>query len=319
MKNKKDNLKDILGKKCLRRKNFSSFTTLKLGGNIGHFYQAGTTKELIKALICAEALAEKYIVIGDGSNLLVSDKGFGGLVIKNSTKGIIVDGNRVEISSGENLWQAIKIIIDKGLGGIENMSAVPGTVGGAIYGNAGAYGQTISDKLVRVKVYKDSRIYWLNKDQCGFDYRESRFKKTGEIILKGEFFFEKSDRKVLLQKANEIVDMRMKKFPPKLKCPGSFFKNIPAEELSKDVLVKIPKDKIVYGKLPVAYLLEQVGAKGDRLGKVKVTDYHANLFVNLGGANSKDFYTLAKKYQRLVYKKYGIKIEPEVQFVGFNK
>jgi len=208
----------------------------------------------------------------------------------------------------------------EGYVGMEKMTGIPGTVGGAVYGNAGAYGQVVSDKLLRVKVFDGKKVTWVPKKLCKFGYRESIFKKNKWVLLEAEFLFNsRVDPAELKKAAADTLTLRLKKYKPGLKCPGSFFKNIEVKDLTREQLVKIPKEKIVYEKVPAGYLLEEVGAKGKKLGKILIADFHANLFINTGGGNPTDFYNLAKTYAEKVEEKFGIKLEPEVQLVGFSK
>ena len=300
----------------ITNKFLSKHTTLGIGGPARYFVEVKNEKDLLYLIKRAVKLEVRHFVIAGGSNLLVSDKGFKGLVIKNSIEGIKITGDTVTVKSGTGLQEFIDFVIDKGFSGIETMSGIPGSLGGAIFGNAGAYGQTISDCLVRVKVFNGKNITWISKKKCGFDYRESNFKRNGFIILETEFKFTKGDTKTLRRKADEIIKIRKQKYPPGIKCPGSFFKNIEANKLSNKILSKIPKDKIVFGKVPAGYLLEKVGAKGQQKGKIKIADYHGNLVINLGNGLASDFYSLAFDYALKVEKKFGIKLVPEVQLIG---
>ncbi|TSC64625.1 MAG: UDP-N-acetylmuramate dehydrogenase, partial [Microgenomates group bacterium Gr01-1014_93] len=153
-------------------------------------------------------------------------------------------------------------------------------------------------------------------DQCGFGYRDSSFKRNGLIISEVTFQLEKGDPEKLKKEADEILEKRLTKYPKGIKCPGSFFKNIVANTLPEEILEKIPREKIVYGKIPAGVLLEEVGAKGDKLDGIEIAPYHANLFINNGGGKAEDFYNLAKKYFELVYQKFGIELEPEVQLIN---
>ncbi len=303
--------------KFINQEPLSKHTTLKLGGTAKYFSEARSEKELIELLDYARKNSISYLVIGEGSNLLVSDQGFGGLIIKNSIRGIFLKGSMINVKSGTSLQELVDFANNNGLRGLEHLTGIPGTVGGAVYGNAGAYGQSISDYLVRVKILQNGKEKWVNKIDCGFGYRESFFKKDKSIILAAELGLDKGSSEELKSESAKILSERLKKYKPGIMCPGSFFKNILESDLSKEQLGKIPPEKIVYGKIPAGYLLENVGAKGEKLGKIKVAEYHGNLFINLGGGSAKDFYDLATKYKNKVKEKFGITLEPEVQLVGF--
>ncbi|EKD85325.1 MAG: hypothetical protein ACD_38C00043G0004 [uncultured bacterium] len=326
-------------------------TTLRLGGPAKKFVRVKTEEDLIEAIKYARETKMPYLVIGGGSNLLVSDEGFAGLVIKNEITGtntskVGPDSFEVNVKSGTPLQELIDYTIQKGLSGLQKLTGIPGTVGGAVYGNAGAYGQSISDHLVTVTaidpsvITDDSSLLKtkrmqplthtdgstcledihtlkcpLTKEECQFSYRGSIFKKIKYPILEVTFQFEQGDPHILQQEADEIKTKRLVKYPPGIKCPGCFFKNIVANTLPKDILDKIPPEKIVYDKLPAGALLEMVGAKGQRIDGIRIAEYHANLFINDGG-NAKTFYNLAKIYALKVKEKFNITLDPEIQLIN---
>lgn len=295
----------------------SKLTTLKIGGPADYFVEVKTPSQLVDALRFAGNKKINYLVIGGGSNLLVSDYGFNGLVIKINISGIKqADSNTLGVKAGTKLQSLVDSTIKKGFCGINKMTGIPGTVGGAVYGNAGAYGQSISDYLEKVSCFDGKNLTIFKKQQCGFSYRESVFKKNRLIILQVIFKFPKGNKKTLLTESKKVAALRLKKYHTNLKCPGSFFKNIVSVDLSKNLLRKIPQENIIFGKIPAGVLLEKVGAKGDRLGNIEIASYHANLFINKGGGKASDFYNLAKKYYRKVKKKFGIELEPEVQLIN---
>ncbi|MDP3974336.1 MAG: UDP-N-acetylmuramate dehydrogenase [Candidatus Daviesbacteria bacterium] len=308
----------------------SSLTTLQIGGPAKKFVVIKTEDELIEAIQYAEGDNLDFLIIGGGSNLLVSDQGVDKLIIKNGITGISTskvgfDSFEVKVKSGTLLQDLVNYAIQYGLSGLQKMTGIPGTVGGAVYGNAGAYGQTISDHLVEVTVLNSSAVIPANagiqlknllKEDCGFAYRDSGFKRNHSTIIEVAFQLENGDPKTLQQQADEVLKKRLIKYPKGIKCPGSFFKNIVAETLSKDILDKIPPENIVYDKLPAGKLLEEVGAKGDSLDGIEIASYHANLFVNKGEGSAQAFYDLAKKYTQKVYEKFGITLEPEVQLIN---
>lgn len=294
----------------------SQVTTLQIGGPAKKFVVVKNPNELIETIKYAKENNLEYLVIGGGSNLLVSDDGVNKLIIKNEITGIEHQGNNLKIKSGTILQDLVDYTITQGLSGLHKMTGIPGTVGGAVYGNAGAYGQTISDHITQVIGYDEKEIVTLTKEQCEFNYRDSIFKRNKFIILEVKFSLENGDPKALEQEAKDVLSKRLIKYPVGIKCPGSFFKNIVAETLPQEILSKISSEKIIYGKLPAGSLLEEVEAKGDSLDGIHIADYHANLFINKGNGTAKDFYTLAKKYAGKVKEKFGITLEPEVQLIN---
>jgi len=299
----------------------SQVTTLQIGGPARQFVTVSTQADLIEVINYATQNRIPYLVIGGGSNLLVADEGVNKLVIKNEIEGITKLVRVLRVKSGISLQDLVDYSIAHNLAGLQKLTGIPGTVGGAVFGNAGAYGQTISDYIDSFREIvclnpATLEVVTLPKDECEFEYRDSIFKRNGLIILEVVFKLDAGKSKDLRKEADEVLEKRLVKYPSGIKCPGSFFKNLVAEKLPKEVLKKIPKDKIIYGKVSAGGLLEIAGAKGDRLGDIEIADYHANLFVNKGRGQASDFYALAKKYHQKVKDRFGINLEPEVQLIG---
>ncbi|HCB23394.1 UDP-N-acetylenolpyruvoylglucosamine reductase [Candidatus Daviesbacteria bacterium RIFCSPLOWO2_02_FULL_38_18] len=287
----------------------SKITTLQIGGPAKDFQIVRSEQELLDLI----KKNSDFLIIGGGGNLLVSDEGIDKLVIKNEITGISGD---VSVKSGTLLQDLVNYSIEHGLAGLQKLTGIPGTVGGAVYGNAGAYGQTISDYITHAVILsKAKNLKTITKNSCLFSYRDSIFKKKKDIILEVTFQLENAEPAELKKEAEAVLAKRLIKYPLGIKCPGSFFKNIIAETLSKEILEKV-SDKIIYGKLPAGTLLEEVGAKGASLDNIYIADYHANLFINKGGGTAKSFYNLAKKYALLVKEKFNITLEPEVQLIN---
>lgn len=308
----------------------SKITTLQIGGPAKKFVAVKNEEELLEALRFAKNNNLNHLIIGGGSNLLVADEEVDSLVIKNEISGITkgkatsepMDLKQAKVTlkakSGTPLQNLVNYTIAHGLAGLQKLTGIPGTVGGAIYGNAGAYGQTISDHLSSVQILGSNNLtikHFSNSD-CAFSYRDSIFKKNHQIILEATFSLMPDNPQNLALEAKEIWEKRQIKYPAGIKCPGSFFKNLVAAKLPADILKTIPQDKIVYGKIPAGALLESVGAKGQSSDGVEITANHANLFINKGGGSAKAFYTLAKTYAQKVTEKFNITLEPEVQLIN---
>lgn len=295
----------------------STLTTLQIGGPARFFSVARKESELQEAIQYARQNQIPYLVIGGGSNLLVNDAGVNCLIIKNEIEGITKDRRSLRVKSGTILQHLVDFSIAHGLFGLQKLTDIPGTVGGAVFGNAGAYGQTISDYIREVKcLNKNGEIITLDNEECEFGYRDSVFKRNGFIILEIWFRLDIGKTQDLRKEADEVLKKRLQKYPKGIKCPGSFFKNLVADEIPKEILAKIPKEKITFGKISAGYLLESIGAQRQRLDGIEIASYHANLFVNKGGGKASDFYVLAKKYAEKVKEKFGITLEPEVQLIN---
>ena len=296
----------------------SKITTLQIGGPARKFVTITSESDLMDIISFVNQNNIPFLIVGGGSNLLVADEPLEKLVIKNEIEGIVKLVKVLKVKSGFSLQHLVDYSIGNNLAGLEKLNGIPGTVGGAVFGNAGAYGQTISDCIREVVVVNthtgEKEIF--QKDECEFNYRDSIFKKNNLFILEVVFRLHEGKNKQLRKEADEILEKRLVKYPKGIMCPGSFFKNLIADDLPKNILKKIPKEKIVFGKVPAGSLLEMVGAKGDSLGNIEIAPYHANLFINKGSGKASDFYKLAKKYALKVKDRFGIILEPEVQLIN---
>jgi len=256
-------------------------------------------------------------VIGDGTNLIVSDAGFRGLVLRYRADGMASTGNCITVDAGASLQALVDFSIDRGLQGLETLAGIPGSVGAAIYGNAGAYGHSISERIASVRFFDGGAVRVLVNAECQFRYRESIFKiRKGWMIFSAELRLDPADRDVLRRTAADIVTIRNQKFPVTLKCAGSIFKNLLLRDLPAEVASRIPPATVREGKVPAAWFLEQVGAKGSRRGAIHVAEYHANLIYNAGGGTAADLCALIGELKERVRERFGIELEEEVQYVG---
>ena len=175
-------------------------STIKIGGMAKFFTNIKSKKELMEVMKWAKKNKVKWFVVGEGSNLIPNDNGFEGLVVKNEITEFKTKDNKVFLGAGNNLLKSIFKLNRLGLAGMEKMAGIPGTVGGAIRGSAGAYGQEIKDNIVRVKIYDGNEILWLSKKQCHFAYRKSIFKKNKILVILGaEFKFKNENPKNFLK------------------------------------------------------------------------------------------------------------------------
>ncbi len=290
-------------------------STFKIGGRTEYFCLVETPEKLISVYEWAKKNGMKTNVFAGGSNTVFPDKGLRGLTIRFSGGRTSFDGTRCTVDGGVVLGDVIKKSLNRGFKGLETLSGIPGTVGGAVVGNAGAYGRSISGAVERIEVWDGKKRRWVTKGECKFAYRDSVLKHEPYLLLRVGLKFEKGSRAELLKKSREIIKVRERKYKPGIKCPGSFFKNILVKDVSKKSLAKIDKSKIIEGKIPAGYLLESVGSKGMRVGKIEIASFHGNLFVNKGGARAADVKKLSVVLKKRVYKKFGIRLEEEVRYV----
>lgn len=296
-------------------------TYFGLGGPARFFYRPKNEQELISVLLVAKKAKLKYLVLGGGSNVAISDRGWPGLVIKfeakkPNKKDLQLVGRQLICPTNISLSFLVKFSIENSLAGLEKLAGIPGCVGGALVGNAGAYGVCLSDYLIWVDIFDGRQVRRLNKVNCHFGYRDSLFKKKNWVILRAGFLLPVGDSKVLKKVTREIIKIRQSKFSADWQCPGSFFKNVLVEKIPKKSLTKIDQSKIIGGKLPAGYLLEAVKARAEKSGHIIVSATHSNFFINTGGGKQSDVKKLANRLKAKVKKKFGIELVEEVRYIG---
>ncbi len=295
----------------------SQHTRFGIGGPAAILVEAPDSASFVDALLIARSSGLNYVVIGGGTNLIVSDDGFHGVVLKLTARGISIDGARVTAEAGAVLQDLVDTTVDHGLQGLETMTGIPGFTGAAVYGNAGAYGHSISERVTSVEFFDGNEIRRIDNAACQFHYRESIFKKHKDwIVFSTDLRMTAADAALLRATADKILAVRNAKYPPTMKCAGSIFKNFLLAELPADVAAQVPKTSIIEGKVPSAWFLEQVGAKGMREGGILVADYHANLIYNTGSGTARELRTLIGELKRRVRARFGIEVQEEVQYVG---
>jgi UDP-N-acetylmuramate dehydrogenase len=296
----------------------SRYTRFGIGGPADIYAQTGNPESFIEALRIARASGMEMAIIGGGTNLIVSDEGFRGIVLKLANDRVRADGLSVYVESGASLQTLVDFTVDRGLKGLETMTGIPGSTGAAIYGNAGAYGHSIAERITAVHFFDGAEMRVFDKAQCEFHYRESVFKKHKEwIVFRATLTMEQGDAAELRAAADKILAVRNRKYPPTMKCAGSIFKNFLLAELPARVAAQVPANVIVEGKVPSAWFLEQVGAKGMKRGDIQVADYHANLIFNAGAGTARELREIIFELKQRVEKMWGIPLEEEVQYVGF--
>jgi UDP-N-acetylmuramate dehydrogenase len=309
-------LRAIHGLKVLENAPLSQYTRFGLGGEATLLVDVETEHALQAALGIIQSHGAKYTLIGGGSNLVASDEGFSGVVLRYTHAGIAADGTLVTAGAGAILQTLVDTTISLGLKGLETMTGIPGWVGGAVYGNAGAYGHSIQERVMSVRFFDGHHCRDLSNVECQFHYRESIFKQRKDwVILSAVLSLDPANPAELHATADGILKIRNEKYPPTMKCAGSIFKNLLIADLPHSVLQQVPERVIREGKIPSAYFLEAVGAKGMVMGGVRVADYHANLIYNEGGGTALEVRALIAELKRRVEEKFGLELEEEVQYI----
>lgn len=283
---------------------------------------AATEPALISAICALRESGANYTVIGGGTNLIASDEGFAGVVLRytNATIEFAAEptGADVTAAAGAALQDLVDRAISLGLQGLETLTGIPGWLGGAIYGNAGAYGHSIHECVrgVRYLDTGDTEIHTLDNDACRFHYRESIFKQRKDwIVLSAELDLTPADADALREVAAGIRNIRDEKYPPSMRCAGSIFKNLIFAELPEDARADVPLKAVREGKVASAYFLERAGAKGMKRGGVEVADYHANLIFNSGQGTARELRELIAELKQRVRVRFAIELEEEVQYI----
>jgi UDP-N-acetylmuramate dehydrogenase len=292
-------------------------TRFGIGGPADLYAETCSAEAFIAALTAAHSSGIPTMVMGGGTNLIVSDRGFRGIVLRYRAARLDAANNRVMADAGAVLQDLVDFAVARGLKGLETLAGIPGSVGAAIYGNAGAYGHSISERVVSVRFYDGAEVRVFNNEECRFQYRESIFKQHKDwIIFSTQLLLEPEETEILRKISGDIVKVRNEKFPVTMKCAGSIFKNLLLSELPPAVAAAVPAAAVREGKVPAAWFLEQVGAKGMQRGDIHVATYHANLIYNAGAGTAAELCALIQELKARVRERFGMELEEEVQYVG---
>ena len=293
-------LRNLQVGKVLMNEPLANHTTMKIGGPADLFIEPSSIESLEKVMKIINQHHLPWRVIGRGSNLLVSDKGMEGAVIKlgKGLDNLEMNETKVKVGAGFSLVNLSVQISRKGLAGLEFASGIPGSVGGAVYMNAGAHGSDMSEVLEKVHVlFENGTFAWLSKEEMEFSYRTSILqKKRPGIVLEAIFQFTTGNRDKIVAKMLENKNYRKDTQPYNLPCAGSIFRN------------------------PLPYyagqLVQQAGLKGYSIGGAQISPMHGNFIVNTGNGTADDVLALIQHVKGTIHQKYGIKIETEVEIIG---
>ena len=313
----------MIENKIQRNIPLAPLTTFKIGGPAKLYVEIEKKEDLIDIINWARENHELYYFLGAGSNILVKDEGVDGLVIRLKNKEAKIRGERLDCGAGCLLSQALILAIGNNLSGLEWAIGIPGTIGGCIRGNAGAYGFGIADILETAEVFNiiKNEFEPMSRNDCGFSYRESIFKDNKNLIIWS------ATLKLESHAAAEIKKLTNKYFKdrgnkqPKLPSAGSIFKNIAIDKLKAannnlaELAIKTGVAK--NGLVPAGWIIDMLGVKGKKIGGAKVSLEHANFIVNTGKATADDVFTLISYIKQQARDKFGIQLYEEVQYFGF--
>jgi UDP-N-acetylmuramate dehydrogenase len=303
-----DNIKPNVG--------LADYTTFKIGGPAKFFVAVATKEELAAALVWAKTRGLDYFILGGGSNLLISDSGFDGLVIKLKNEEITRQGDELVAGAGARLGEVVAWAAEAGLAGLEWAAGIPGNVGGSVRGNAGAYGSDISHCLKAVEFFDtaDNQFKTQTTANLKYGYRSSLFKQdASKIIWQATFGLRPGDKATISAAANKIIEERLAR-QPRYPSAGCVFKNLLADAALLDKLVAA--DKVKGGKVACGLIVEKLGFKGRELGGAKVSDEHANFVINYDRAKAQDVRALIEQIKQEAKAKLNLDLEEEIQYLG---
>jgi len=309
------------------------YTTFRIGGPAKFFVEVESADAFGEAIEFANEKNIPFFILGGGSNILISDKGFTGLVIKIDNKSFVSHDVSIGCGSGLPLAKFVKESIAHELSGAEWAAGIPGTIGGAIRGNAGAFGSKISD-IIRMVNFIDMqdlyeelagkkvvKIKTFGREQCEFSYRDSIFKRNNNlIILSASFEFKRGTIDEINERMKESIKNRTSQQPHGASA-GSFFKNPESTEQNRRHAKEIPRFKELNlhekNTIPAGFLIEEAGLKGKKIGGAMVSQEHANFILNTGDATAEDVIMLTSFIKQQVRDDFGVQLQEEIQYVGF--
>jgi len=292
------------GKSLRRDEPLRAHSFFRIGGPADLYFQADTLADLRTIVGLARRTGLRHVIIGAGANILFDDAGFRGLVIQNAAAGVSSanDAALIEADSGTSLEAVVEFAASRSLSGMEFLAGIPGTVGGAVFGNAGAFGRATGDILdYALLLAPDGREIRTAAGDLEFSYRHSALKRRSDILLRAGFRLNPGAETDIRVKMADNLSLRARRHPDRgAAYPGSYFKNPVLPDGCRQA---------------AGFLLEQAGARGLRFGKAAVYPGHCNFIINEGGATADDVRALAAELKRRVSEKFGIGLEEEVIFL----
>ncbi len=298
------------------------YTTFKIGGPAKYFSEAQSIDELRELCSWAKEEEAQILILGGGSNVLISDEGFDGLVIKIKFEDWRMEGGKIFSEAGLPLVKLVLESAKNELSGLEWAMGIPGTVGGAINGNVGAFGKSMSETVKNVSVFDIARseMRTFTKEECGFGYRNSVFKGNNNFVILSAVFFLKKGNKEEIQKIIKDCTFQRAASNPAGFSAGCFFRNPGWEEAGnkEKIISEFPELKQFSGKpkISAGFLIESVGLKGKKIGGATVSEKHANFILNDGGKSSaKEILNLTGLIKEKIHERYGFDLKEEVVII----
>ncbi|MEX0916784.1 MAG: UDP-N-acetylmuramate dehydrogenase [Candidatus Spechtbacterales bacterium] len=298
------------------------YTNYKIGGPARYFVEAKSEKDIEEAIGWAKKEGVSVFVLGGGTNILVSDSGFDGLVIHIALNTFSIKGTRLTTGAGVSVQELVDATVEASRSGLEWAGGLPGSIGGAIHGNAGAFGGETKDHIVSVRALSPKGVIQeLSADECRFSYRTSIFKEEeGWVIFSALFELKRGDKEELRASVEEHRNWRHTKHPIEYGNCGSVFKRVGISDLPKGLVAAHPdiSSAIRGDQVATAYFIDACGLKLRRVGDVQVSEKHPNFLINrTGNARAEDVLILIGIVKHAVQDKFGIALEQEVEDIGF--
>lgn len=301
----------------------SKHTNFRIGGPARWFVEAKSEDELLDAIEFAHERSAPFHVIGGGSNTLASDEGFSGVVIQMAMRGVKIAGTTVVAEAGAMSAAVARQTAEAGLQGMEWAISLPGTIGGAVRGNAGCFGGEMRDTVTSVRLLRDGRAFDVGAEELAFGYRESSIKHSKDIVLSVTMELKPGDAEALKAKLAATLEKRKASQPLYAGSAGCIFKNyeIGSDEdlqrLESAVDILTPEMK-TSRRVSAGWLIDKLGLKGTRIGQAKISEEHGNFIVNLGGATASDVVQIISLAKTRARSEFGINLQEEVHYLGFD-
>lgn len=289
-------------------------TTFRIGGPARFFVLVDQTDQLVGLLDYLSGQGIRYYVLGGGSNVLMPDHGFDGVIIKVASKNIEVDNNLIQAEAGVPLARVVSVSAQHVLTGMEWAVGIPGTVGGAAAGNAGAMGQDMSSVVDKVEVWRNGEIVALTNQDCVYDYRASQIKNSGDVVMRVWLKLKPGDKQQIMATIQVHIKQRSRRITSN-PSSGCTFKNIKLADWPGNQEELEAKFK-EWGKVPAGWLIEQSGCvKGMSQGGARLSNLHSNIIENSGQATQADVLTLVEEIKQKVYNKFGVWLKEEMEVI----
>ena len=292
-------LREIVGEEHVQENiSLAGYTTFRIGGPADVLVQAGEEEQLERVLAWCRESGRPWILLGRGSNVLVDDAGFRGTVIllDGTLAQIEVRGDQITAGAGVSLARIARTALEHELTGVEYAAGIPGTLGGAVYMNAGAYGGEIGRTVSSIRYLDKEGIHEIGPEEAGFEYRSSRFMRENAIVLGAEMTLQPGDRQAIMDRMQELAEQRKSKQPLEYPSAGSMFKR---------------PEGFFAGKL-----IQDAGLAGYSVGGAQVSEKHCGFVINRGNATAEDVRELVRQVADRVEQTFGVRLEPEVRYLS---